>query len=383
MSFRALALLAALLAAAVGAAPVTREIDSAAPVTTQANVLHDARLERLEALVERLDTLVERQGAELASLRMQLDEVANRPAAAPPEEAEADITANSASAQTPAADSEPRRRTQRAGAGGDAAQPRSVNIYTRQLSRAPAAPGAPSRGRRRRRLQAPQPCSAASVGARSSAVHAMCCDEPSEDCSGGQPHTCNADCAAVLLPYYDDCELAMPAGEVKVLHPVVQLCQASIVARDGESLAMQLLLSCDDGTTADECVPRCSPALHGDLLLANIDGEDSKYSCELHHSLFSWMGAASDGGFLGQDSVALLSSLLSRAAGAYDHSQSLSQLDFPGRSLTELSCFQVRPYPRRGRRRPHGCGDSARHARHCHRRRAPSQRSALGECTNL
>ena len=60
---------------------------------------------------------------------------------------------------------------------------------------------------------------------------------------------------------------------------------------------MQLSLTCTDGIDTTECVPACSPELHGDLLLANIDGEDSKYSCELHHSRYSWMGAASDGGY--------------------------------------------------------------------------------------
>eukprot|EP01052_Picozoa_sp_SAG31_P016495 SAG31_NODE_1094_length_9945_cov_3.834349_15_plen_148_part_00 len=61
-----------------------------------------------------------------------------------------------------------------------------------------------------------------------------------------------------------------------------------------------------------DCCSSCS-----DLLLANIDGEDSKYSCELHHSLYSWMGSGSDGGYLGRDAVTFLSSLLSGAAGAY------------------------------------------------------------------
>jgi hypothetical protein len=30
-------------------------------------------------------------------------------------------------------------------------------------------------------------------------------------------------------------------------------------------------------------------------LLLNIDGNDSKLSCELHHGLYSWMGEATDG----------------------------------------------------------------------------------------
>ena len=46
----------------------------------------------------------------------------------------------------------------------------------------------------------------------------------------------------------------------------------------------------------------CSAALRGDLLLMNLNGDDSKYSCELHHGLHSWVGAATDGGYLGKSS---------------------------------------------------------------------------------
>ena len=41
--------------------------------------------------------------------------------------------------------------------------------------------------------------------------------------------------------------------------------------------------SASDGTAAADCVPECSEAYHGYLLLLNIEGEDSKLSCELHH----------------------------------------------------------------------------------------------------
>ena len=47
-----------------------------------------------------------------------------------------------------------------------------------------------------------------------------------------------------------------------------------------------------DGTATEDCVPTCTADRHGVLLLLNIDGEDSKLSCELHHALYSWVGAA-------------------------------------------------------------------------------------------
>jgi hypothetical protein len=72
-------------------------------------------------------------------------------------------------------------------------------------------------------------------------------------------------------------------------------------------------------TTADvaSCVPACNAEHHGYELLATIDGTDTKYSCNLAHGLYSWMGAASEGGYLGADSASFLSAVLSGAAGAF------------------------------------------------------------------
>ena len=60
----------------------------------------------------------------------------------------------------------------------------------------------------------------------------------------------------------------------------------------GRGLAEQLNLQCTDGTAAAECVPECSEGYHGYLMLLNIDGDDSKLSCELQHGYYSWVGAA-------------------------------------------------------------------------------------------
>ena len=40
----------------------------------------------------------------------------------------------------------------------------------------------------------------------SAVVTAACCDEPSEDCSSGQPASCNEACARVLVPMRDNCQ---------------------------------------------------------------------------------------------------------------------------------------------------------------------------------
>ena len=80
---------------------------------------------------------------------------------------------------------------------------------------------------------------------------------------------------------------------------------------------MQLGVECTDGTDTVDCVPECSPELHGYMLLLNIEGEDSKLSCELHHELYSWVGSATDGGYLGADYAVLFSAVVSGAAGIY------------------------------------------------------------------
>ena len=38
------------------------------------------------------------------------------------------------------------------------------------------------------------------------AVNAECCDQKSEDCSSGEPATCNAGCEAVLVPALQKCQ---------------------------------------------------------------------------------------------------------------------------------------------------------------------------------
>ena len=65
------------------------------------------------------------------------------------------------------------------------------------------------------------------------------------------------------------------------------------------------------------CVPECNAEHHGYELLATIDGTDTKFSCNLAHGLYSWMGAASEGGYLGSDSASFFSAVVSGAAGSY------------------------------------------------------------------
>ena len=206
----------------------------------------------------------------------------------------------------------PRRRLQRT---GEDVQARDVHIYTADLTAgSDASAESPGRGRRRTQARA---CGAAELEPRTAEITAACCNEPEEDCSSGPPAVCNAECASMVLGFWEDCQSELGKSLRTTFHEVVRQCQDADVGRADFSDAQQLQLTCTDGSASAQCIPECVPELHGDLLLANIDGEDSRYSCELHHSLYSWMGSGADGGFLGRDAIAFLSSLLSGAAGAY------------------------------------------------------------------
>jgi hypothetical protein len=64
-------------------------------------------------------------------------------------------------------------------------------------------------------------------------------------------------------------------------------------------------------------VPECNADHLGYELLATIDGMDTKFSCNPAHGLYSWMGAASEGGYLGSDIRSFFSTVVSGAAGSY------------------------------------------------------------------
>ena len=98
-------------------------------------------------------------------------------------------------------------------------------------------------------------CETSDLAERADAVARTCCDEPTEDCSSGQPASCNAGCAAVLVPYYLDCRQALEqegqgyGGGEQVLEAVqsaVQQCASTQVYR----------CSCAAGYSGDTCEVR-------------------------------------------------------------------------------------------------------------------------------
>lgn len=65
----------------------------------------------------------------------------------------------------------------------------------------------------RRRLQHRRRCTSEDLVSRSEEVNSECCDEASEDCSSGEPATCNAGCASVLVPFFEDCRQTLEASQ--------------------------------------------------------------------------------------------------------------------------------------------------------------------------
>eukprot|EP01045_Picozoa_sp_COSAG04_P012454 COSAG04_NODE_839_length_9957_cov_18.873504_6_plen_418_part_00 len=231
-----------------------------------------------------------------------------------------------------------RRRAQANSGGQGAEQANSAAVTVKQFSidvlptHVAIDPAGGKNGHRR--TQAAASCKQRDIATRSQAITTACCTEEGEDCSGGLPSNCNADCANELLPFWEDCEAHLGAERAE-FEAAVELCRNRT-----PSLAEQLNVECADGTPAADCVPRCSEEYHGYQLLLNIGGEDSKMSCELHHELYSWIGGAvrvvsppccclcplfshtfglsqSDGGYLGSDFQAFFSAVVSGAAGVY------------------------------------------------------------------
>jgi hypothetical protein len=68
-------------------------------------------------------------------------------------------------------------------------------------------------------------CDVAALPSRTAAITTECCDEQSEDCSGGYPQVCNVGCASLFLPFWDECRSEL-GKDSRNFEPTVQLCAA-------------------------------------------------------------------------------------------------------------------------------------------------------------
>ena len=132
------------------------------------------------------------------------------------------------------------------------------------------------------------------------------------------PEVCpSTRCAEVFQSFYSGCSAELEASP-ELGAGLAALSTSCSELLGGSSLAHQLNLQCTDTSlTTEDCVPPCNAEYHGYMLLLNIDGDDSKFSCNLAHGLYSWMGAASEGGYLGADAQSFVSAVVSGAAGTY------------------------------------------------------------------
>ena len=91
-------------------------------------------------------------------------------------------------------------------------------------------------------------CKTSDLADRADDVARECCDEPTEDCSSGEPASCNPGCAAVLVPYYLDCREALRAepgdgGVLAAVQRAVQQCDSTPVYQ----------CTCAAGYSGDTC----------------------------------------------------------------------------------------------------------------------------------
>jgi hypothetical protein len=107
----------------------------------------------------------------------------------------------------------------------------------------------------------PQQCqTAGQFASLSTDVTAACCNEAGEDCAGGAPRTCNADCARILVPVHRLCSkgvLQTPGFEAtqQIMDAAVAKCAAGHGhrRRRAQGLLTAPTCSCVSGWTGAHC----------------------------------------------------------------------------------------------------------------------------------
>ena len=163
------------------------------------------------------------------------------------------------------------------------------------------------------------------------------------------PDTCGSlNCATEFVSFFDECSTVQSTANFKrfyanckelqtqsqrmLLEPVsVQMFKVAIATKPpppppkhhssqkpppSSSDVKEYHAVCNSAAIS-HCVPTCNATHHGYELLATIDGMDTKFSCNVAHALYSWVGAASEGGYLGADVQSFFSAVVSSASGSY------------------------------------------------------------------
>ena len=196
--------------------------------------------------------------------------------------------AHSSSAREPSTSEtgESRRGLQSQGSSSPGDSGEAVTMYKVSLSALALQHGsAGGDGTGHRRIQAD--CNTETLTQKTEAVFEECCNEPGEDCSGGTPHSANAGCCAVLVPFFQDCAGEMGA-DAESIREAVALCPTGPVAPTPTATAVLLFSAkCPPGVVLDSCIPNCDESTNGDVLLLNQDGSDMRLLCEMQNFLFS------------------------------------------------------------------------------------------------
>eukprot|EP01052_Picozoa_sp_SAG31_P015756 SAG31_NODE_1021_length_10327_cov_17.940653_2_plen_610_part_00 len=166
-------------------------------------------------------------------------------------------------------------------------------------------------------------CSSDEISQQLTVINDKCCDEPEELCAGGKVQTCNAGCAALIMPLWTSCR-AQLGRAANILHDAAALCSPAAAHR--------FLAMCPPNAPNEDCIPICDENTHGYLLLLSIDGTDTILTCELSDSLYDWLGTSALGGFVGENVGAFLPAVISGAAGAY-----ILKLMEPANIVTDLT----------------------------------------------
>lgn len=192
-------------------------------------------------------------------------------------------------------------------------------------------------------------CSSAGISRQNDAIAAVCCEGPGEDCTGGRLQSCDADCAALIVPLFTVCRAELAPAVGATLRAAVAMCPRPDIPVES-TVAHLFKASCPPGYPADYCIPVCEEEVNGYLLLLNLDGEDTKLTCEVHHGLYSWVGGASDGGSIGEDHLTFISSINSGAAGTFvlrlkSSLSILSQMQIRSGQIVQLVGDRALPTP--------------------------------------
>ena len=126
-------------------------------------------------------------------------------------------------------------------------------------------------------------------------------------------------CARAVEVFSNDCSAELHAlSDVELTGKMAALSQSCQSLSSDWSVARLLGVQCADSSIAEaDCIPPCNPEHHGYILLLNIGGTDSRFSCNLANGLYSWIGAAAEGGYLGSDVQSFCSAVVSGAAGSF------------------------------------------------------------------